>query len=274
MKPKKKRVTSRRHTNATGASRRAGKTQQIKRPLRRSARTHPTTASETIDNDVYTFRGDSEDAPDAESTNGGGGSSSDGRASGSSGGLFGSRSSSYHGLNTTHERSPVGSEHRISASRQSDPGGTAMQGGGTGTAADCAPPSSMEASAVEAGTQLFGQPTEAMKLLDESFFTNFGTDMPVAEAAAAAPPPAGTAHQEDASTSTTALPQLGRQDSFRRAAAPRPGLLASETWRRMAQNALGIVNLLLAPEPSSNQAGMGMPPLQHGWMQQSQVSIR
>lgn len=127
---------------------------------------------------------------------------------------------------------------------------------------------------MEAGTQLFGQPTEAMKLLDESFFTNFGTDMPVAEAAAAAPPPAGTAHQEDASTSTTALPQLGRQDSFRRAAAPRPGLLASETWRRMAQNALGIVNLLLAPEPSSNQAGMGMPPLQHGWMQQSQVSIR
>ncbi len=79
VQPKKKRVTSRRRTNATGASRRAGKTQQIKRPLGRSARTHPTTASETTDNDVYTFRGDREGAPDAEATNGGG-SSSDGRS--------------------------------------------------------------------------------------------------------------------------------------------------------------------------------------------------
>lgn len=272
VQPKKKRVTSRRRTNATGAGRRAGKTQQVKRPLRRSARMHQTTGSETAGNDVYTFRGDSEGAPDAEATNGGS-SSSDGRYSGSSGGLFGSKSSSYHGFNTTHERSPVGSEHRISASRQSDPGCIATQGGGTGSAADCSPPRSMETSAAEGGTQVFGQPTEAMNLLDESFFTNFGADMAVTEAAAA-PPPMGIPRQENAYRSTAALLQLGQQVSFRRAAAPKPGLLASETWRRMAQNALGIVNLLLAPEPSGTQAGLGMPPLQHGWMQQGQVAIR
>ena len=84
----------------------------------------------------------------------------------------------------------------------------------------------MEASAAESGTQLFGQSTVAMNLLDDSFFTNFSADMAVTEAAAAAPP-VGIARQEDASTSTTALPQLGQQNSFRRAAAPWRGILAS-----------------------------------------------
>ncbi|KAJ2978734.1 hypothetical protein NQ176_g3656 [Zarea fungicola] len=127
----------------------------------------------------------------------------------------------------------------------------------------------MEASVVGGHVPVFGQSTEAMSFSDESLLHAFGADVAGTEAAAA--PSLSMAQQAD--TSTTALPQPGQHPVSTRASLPRPGILATDAWRRMAQNALGIVNLLLTSEPRSMQAGLGLSPLQHGWVQPGQVAI-
>ncbi|KAJ2981947.1 hypothetical protein NQ176_g1713 [Zarea fungicola] len=161
--------------------------------------------------------------------------------------------------------------HEASVAFESDLGRTAAQGGGTEAAAHCSLPSSMEASVVGGHVPVLGQSTEAMSFSDESLLNTFGADMASTEVAAA--PSLSMAQQAD--TSTTALPQPGQHPVSTRTSLslPRPGILASDAWRRMAQNALGIVNFLLTSEPRSMQAGLGLSPLPHGWIQPGQVAI-
>ncbi|KAM3526960.1 hypothetical protein MY4038_006576 [Beauveria bassiana] len=259
--PRKKNVPSRPRTTATGAGQRTGKTQQVQRPLRRSARMQRARGSGAIGEDVYTFRGDSECALEAEDTN------DDSGGNGSGSGYSDSERRSHHDFSSVPEQSLVGSDHETSVSRHSDLGRAATQGAGAGGAADRSPPGSLETSAVVGATQAFEQTDEAMDLLNESFFGNFGADMDVTEAAAE-PVPVVVVQREDASAA--ALPQPAYPPVLMQASPPRPGMMASDAWRRMAQNALGIVNLLLAPEPRSVQAGLSMPPSQPGRVLQGQ----
>ncbi|KAJ2981970.1 hypothetical protein NQ176_g1692 [Zarea fungicola] len=270
MAPKK--VPSRRQPNTTGAGRQAGKPQQVARPLRRSTRMRRTGRSDATSSDVYIFRGDSEGAPEAEITNGGSGrdrgSGSDSHSAGS--GHFRGDVSSCSDSNSILVRSSLTSSHEVSVAFESDLSRPVVQGGGTEAAADCSLPGSMEASVVGGHVPVIGQSTEAMSFADESLLHAFGADMAVTEAAAA--PSLSIAQQAD--TSTTALPQPEQYPVSTRASLPRPGILASDAWRRMAQNALGIVNLLLTSEPRSMQAELGLSPLQRGWVQPGQVAIR
>ncbi|KAM3516636.1 hypothetical protein MY4038_010364, partial [Beauveria bassiana] len=245
--PKKKKVPSGRRAHAAGASRRTAKTQQVQQPLRRSARMHQTRGSDAMGDDVYTFRGDSEGAGGAEATNGG--------SSGSGSRCPGSDFGSHRGFDSVLERAPVGSDHEGSVRRQSDLGCAAKPGGGAGGAAHCSPPGSMETSTVEGATQVFEQSAEAMDLLHGSFYNDLGVDMTVTEVVAAHSPVA-IARRDDASAA--ALPQPEHQPVSTHASLPRTGMAASGAWRRMAQDALGTVNLLLASDPRSMQAELGM----------------
>jgi hypothetical protein len=131
---------------------RRGKTQHSKPPLRRSARTRHGRRVEPASDDIYTFREDSEEAPEAEVTNGsdsGSGSGSDNdNGSDHSGSEFASHSSFDavpESLFGSIHTSPLSLAHEGNAAAQDTTGGIITVGG----AAGCPLPGSLEAPAAE-----------------------------------------------------------------------------------------------------------------------------
>ncbi|MGH7964369.1 MAG: hypothetical protein ACRERD_21555 [Candidatus Binatia bacterium] len=87
----------------------------------------------------------------------------------------------------------------------------------------------------------------------------------------AALPPWGIARQENASSA--AATQQGGQRLASQGPRPRSGAQTGEAWRRMVQNALGIVDLLLAPKSRPMQTGLTTPALQDNWAPQGRVAV-
>jgi hypothetical protein len=99
---------------------------------------------------------------------------------------------------------------------------------------------------------------------------NFGAYMVADEESAL--PSVGIARQDD--VSSAAATQQSWQQVVSQASQPWSGIQAGEAWRRMVRNALGIVDLLLAPESGTMQSRLTTPALQDSWVQKGGVAVR
>ncbi|KAJ3495101.1 hypothetical protein NLG97_g3630 [Lecanicillium saksenae] len=239
-KAQRKRVLARRGPKTSRADQRRGKTQRSRPPLRRSARTRHARRIEPASDDIYTFREDSEEAPEAEITNG-----SD----------RGSDSGSDNGSDIL----------AATLLAMADRAGGIITVGGT---AGCPPPGPVDAPAAEGHAPESGQPTATVNFGSRPLVNGFGAYMVANQEAAL--PSVGIARQ--GGVSSAAATQQSWQPVASGASQPWSGIQAGEAWRRMVWNALGIVDLLLAPEPGTMQSGHTTPVLQDSWAQKGRVA--
>ncbi|KAJ3495023.1 hypothetical protein NLG97_g3694 [Lecanicillium saksenae] len=266
-KAQRKRVLARRGPRTTRADQRRGKTQRSRPPLRRSARTRHARRIEPASDDIYTFREDSEEAPEAESTNG-----SDSDNGSDNGSDHSGSESAGHGSYDTVPESLFGSIHTSPLSLAPN-GNAAVQDttgcittvGGT---AGCHPPGSVDASAAEGHALESGQPNATVNFGSGPLVNGFGAYMVANQEAAL--PSVGIARQDG--VSSAAATQQSWQPVASGASQPWPGIQAGEAWRRVVRNALGIVDLLLSPESGTMQGELTTPVLQDSWAQKGRVA--
>ncbi|KAJ3473133.1 hypothetical protein NLG97_g10497 [Lecanicillium saksenae] len=184
-KAQRKRVLARRGPKTSRADQRRGKTQRSRPPLRRSARTRHARRIEPASDDIYTFREDSEEAPEAEITNGsdrGSDSGSDNSSdhSGSDSASHGSCDTLLESLSGSIHRTPVGPDGN--AAVQDRTGGIITVGGTAG----CPPPASVDGPAAEGHAAESGQPNATVNFGSGPLVNGFGAYM-VANQEAALP---------------------------------------------------------------------------------------
>ncbi|TQV90482.1 hypothetical protein IF1G_10805 [Cordyceps javanica] len=228
-KAQRKRVLARRGPKTSRADQRRGKMQPSRPPLRRSARTRHARRIEPVSDDIYTFRGASEEVPEAEIISGsdrGSDSGSDGSDNGSDGSdngsdgsdngsdRSGSRSASRGGCDIVPD-SLFGSIHRSPLSPDGnaavqDRTGCIVTVGGT---AGCPPPASVDGPAAEGHAAESGQPNATVNFGSGPLVNGFGAYT--------------VANQE------AALPSVGiaRQDGVSSAAA------TQQSWQPVASGA-------------------------------------
>ncbi|KAJ3482191.1 hypothetical protein NLG97_g7632 [Lecanicillium saksenae] len=212
-----------------------------------------------------------------ESSRGGGRGSDTGSDDGSdngsdNGGDHSGSESTSHGSCDTVSESLFGSIHTSPLSLARD-GNAAVQDttGGiitVGGTAGCPPPGPVDAPAAEGHAPESGQPTATVNFGSRPLVNGFGAYMVANQEAAL--PSVGIARQDG--VSSAAATQQSWQPVASGASQPWSGIQAGETWRRMVRNALGIVDLLLAPEPGTMHSGHTTPVLQDSWAQKGRVA--